>query len=159
MHSQIESIFDEAENRYLNPEELGVLSQYVQSLPGRLETYRQLRDRELDIMQQIADQLQAQMPQEKVEALERSIKNALLMLRHCGMAMLLDDEVMVRERLLSWLSKTIQVYNTREIDAKLYQLLNQKLSQVFTPQQMSLLNPVLTLAQNELLKQVPASAA
>jgi hypothetical protein len=158
MHQQLESLFDEAESRYLKPEELGVLSQYVDSLPQRLETYRLLRDQELDLMQQVADQLQTAMPQEKTETLERSIKYALLMLRYCAMAMLLNDNSFVQNRLLSWLTRTVQTYNTQTVDMALYRLLNQRLSQVLTPQQLSLLKPPLALAQSTLLSQAKAEA-
>jgi hypothetical protein len=156
MHQQLESLFDEAENRYLKPEELGVLSQYVDSLPQRLETYRQLRDQELALMQQVADQLQAAMPQESIETLERSIKNALLVLRYCAMAMLLNDTSFVQNRLLNWLSRTVQTYNTQAVDMALYRLLNQRLTQVFNPQQLSLLKPSLALAQSTLLSAAKA---
>lgn len=156
MHPQLETIFDEAENRYLKPEELNILGRYVDSLPERLEAYRNLRDRELNIMQAVADQLQLELPQHKVEVLERSIKNALLILRCCAMGMLLNDEDLVKERLLGWLSQTIQVYDTRAVDAVLYRLLNQRLKQALNSKQLSLLNPMLLLAQTAL--QQPADA-
>jgi hypothetical protein len=156
MHPQLETIFDEAENRYLKPEELNLLGEYVDSLPERLEAYRSLRDRELKIMQSVADQLQLELPQENVEMLERSIKNALLMLRYCAMGMLLNDEAFVQERLLGWLSQTVQVYDTRSVDAVLYRLLNQRLKQALNPRHLALLGAMLLLAQNTL--QQPASA-
>jgi hypothetical protein len=156
MHPQLEEIFDEAENRYLKPEELQLITQYVGSLPERLETYRTLRDRELEVMQWVADQLQAEMPQEKVENLERSLKNGLLMLRYCSMGMLLNDETFVKERLISWVSQTVKVYNTQAIDTVLYRLLNQQLSQVLSSKQISYLAPLLKLAQNALLLQTAA---
>ena len=151
MHPQIDQIFDNAETRYLKPEELQCVTQYVESLPERLEIYRQLRDRELEMMQAVADQLQAQMPQEKQDNLERCIKNALLMLRHCSMAMLLNDESLVKDRFLSWVSQGVKVYNTEKIDTLLHRLLNQQLKQSLSPSQMSLLAPMLTLAQTALL--------
>jgi hypothetical protein len=157
MHPQIEAILDEAENRYLNSEELGLINQYVNSLPTRIETYRSLRDRELEIMQQVADQLQMAMPQEKTENLERSLKNALLLLRYCAMGMLFNDESFVRERLLDWLSATMSFYNTQAIDTTLYRLLNQQLSQTL-PTHISLLNPMLTMAQTALQKSAATPA-
>lgn len=66
MPPQLEAIFDDAESRYLKPNELQLLSQYVDSLPVRLSAYRTLRDRELEVMQLVADQLQAQLPNEKL---------------------------------------------------------------------------------------------
>ena len=159
MHPQIESIFDEAENRYLKPEELSFLGQYVDSLPERLGTYRLIRDHELEIMQAVADQLQVEMPDEKVEHLERSIKNALLMLRCCAMGMLLNDEVLVRERLINWLGQTMKIYNTQALDSTLYRLLDQQLNQVLNPKQMMLINAMLTLAQDALLGQETLTAS
>ncbi|NJO43263.1 MAG: hypothetical protein HC769_27975 [Cyanobacteria bacterium CRU_2_1] len=153
MHPQITEIFNDAENRYLKPEELRFVTQYVSSLPERLDAYRNLRDRELEIMQWVADQLQAQMPQEKVETLERCIKNALLMLRYCAMGMLLNDEAFVKDRFLSWVSQTVKVYNTEAIDAALYHLLNQRLNQTLGSKSMSLLQPILSMVQNTLVPQ------
>ncbi|MCL6433585.1 MAG: hypothetical protein K6T90_05100 [Leptolyngbyaceae cyanobacterium HOT.MB2.61] len=158
MHPQIEAIFDEAENRYLTPDELGLISQYVDSLPERLEAYRTLRDRELEVMQRVADQLQAAMPQEDVKNLERSIKNALLLLRYCAMGMLLDDESFVKDRLLGWLQGTLSSYNIQAIDSTLYRLLNQQLSQTLSASQLNLFTPILTMAQNSLLQNTPALA-
>ncbi|HEY9641872.1 MAG TPA: hypothetical protein V6C57_15400 [Coleofasciculaceae cyanobacterium] len=157
MHPQIEAIFDDADSRYLKVEELRLVAQYVGSMPARLTAYRSLRDHELDTMQWVADQLQAEMPHEKPENLERSLKNALLMLRHCGMAMLLNEEAIVRERFLSWVMPMVEVYNTQDIDSRLYQLLNQRLDQVLG-KHMVLLSPMLLMAQNFLLPQ-PAELA
>lgn len=153
MHPQIEAIFDDAETRYLKPEELRFVTQYVESLPQRLDIYRNLRDQELEVMQWVADQLQAQLPQEEQELLERSLKNALLMLRYCSMGMLLNDEVFVRERFLNWVSQSAKIYNTETIDKHLYRLLNQQLSRVLGSKQMNVLSPMLTMAQTALLPQ------
>lgn len=150
MHPQIDAIFDDAENRYLKPEELKIISQYVESLPERLEVYRKLRDQEIEIMQWVADQLQAAMPQEKPERLERGIKNALLMLRYCAMSMLLNDGNLIQERYVAWITEVNQVYNTDAIDRALNQYLNQRLNQVLGAKAMSLLKPMLALAQGEL---------
>lgn len=159
MHPRVETIFDEAENRYLNPEELGVLSQYVDSLPARLELYRAMRDNEIAIMQAVADQLQAEFPNEKIESLERSIKNALLVLRYSAMGMLLNDETFITKQLLNWLQKTVQAYNTLAVDTALYRLLDQQLQQQFGPQQLVFLHPMLDAAKQALLGQEDLSAS
>ncbi|HEY9617984.1 MAG TPA: phycobilisome protein [Microcoleaceae cyanobacterium] len=159
MHPQIEALFDEAENRYLKPEELNLISQYVTSLPARLEAYRALRDQELAIMQQVADQLQAAMPQEQVEQLERCIKNAMLMLRYCAMGMLLHDPSFVKDRLVGWVSHAMTAFHTQEIDATLYRLLNQQLEASLDPKYLSLLQPQLNLAQGLLQQQQQAATA
>jgi hypothetical protein len=152
MHPQIEALFDEAETRYLKPEELTLINQYVGSLPARLDVYRTVRDRELEVMQWVADQLQTQLPQESVEALERSLKNALLVLRYCAMGMLLDDEAFVQTRLLRWMTETLKAYDTRAIDEMLYRLLNQRLVQTLSQKQASLFIPQLQKAEIAVLQ-------
>lgn len=158
MHPQIETIFDEAEQRYLKTEELSLINQYVDSLPVRLDTYQTLRDRELEIMQQVADQLEAAMPQEAVERLEQSLKHALSMLRYAAMGMLLNDESFVQERLLDWLTKTISIHDTQAIDATLFRLLDQRLKQTLTPIQLDLISPQIAKVQSA-LQQSPDLAA
>lgn len=158
MHPQIETLFDEAESRYLKPEELGLLNQYVDSLPARLTAYHTLRDRELDIMQPVADQLQKELPQEKIENLERAIKNALLTLRYCAMGMLLNDEAFVRDRLISWLGGTMSLYNNQSINTVLYRLVHQRLTEVLSGQAISLLTPHLSAAQTLLYELTPQTA-
>jgi hypothetical protein len=159
MHPQIEALFDEAENRYLKAEELSLMSEYVGSLPARMDTYRMVRDRELEVMQWVADQLQTAMPQENMETLERCIKNALLVLRYCAMGMLLNNDSFVKEKLQGWFTGMIKVYNTQEVDITLYRLLNQRLSQTINPQQLELLAPQLRVAETLLLQDaiVPVS--
>lgn len=153
MHPQIASVFDEAEHRYLKLEELKLISQYVASMPDRLDTYRNLRDRELEIMQPVVDQLEAELPQESEETLERSIKNALLMLRCCALSLLLNDEALVQRRFLTWVGPLAKVHDTKAIDARLYKLLNQQLAKVLNAKQMGYLSPSLALAQEALLSQ------
>lgn len=159
MHPQIEALFDEAESRYLKPEELGLLNEYVSSLPTRLMAYRTLRDRELEVMQPVADQLQREMPQEKIENLERAIKNALLTLRYCAMGMLLNDETFVKERLAGWLGGTMSLYNSQAINTTLYRHIHQRLSEVLGGQATSLLTPHLLIAQTLLHESTPQSVA
>ncbi len=156
MNSKIATLFDNVETRYLQPEELTMVGQYVESIPVRLDAYRTLRDRELELMQQVADQIQKEMPDARVEDLERSIKNGLLLLRCCAMGMLLNDDTFVQERLLSWLNETLAIYNTKQIDLALHRLLNQRLSQTLTPKQINLLGPHIKKAQTLLLQPTAA---
>jgi hypothetical protein len=158
MHPQIESVFDEAERRYLKSEELGVIGQYVDSLPERLALYRQLRDSEIDLMQRVADQLQTEVGNQPEVLMERSIKSAILVLRYSALGMLLNDETLVKDRLISWLKDTAAAYTSETVDATLYRLLNQKLNQTLSSQQMQLLKPMLALAQETLVGQVEANS-
>ncbi len=141
MHSPLDGIFDEAENRYLKPEELQTIGHYVASIAERMSAYRALRDRELEVIQQAADQVQLEMPSIETAELERTIKNGMLTLRHCGMAMLLDDPSFVQKRLLNWLKDSIELHQTQGADAAFFELMKQQLQLSLNAQQMALLEP------------------
>ncbi|MDB9517941.1 hypothetical protein PN466_13385 [Roseofilum reptotaenium CS-1145] len=152
MNTDLETLFAEAENRYLKPEELKGLTEYVESLPQRLETYSQIREKEVEIMQAVADQLPQYFPNSSVEDMERSIKNAMLMLRYCAMAMLINNDKLVQDRFVDWLSQSMAMYETQDLDKALYKLLNQQLMKSLKPEQIKLIKSPLILAQTQLLK-------
>ncbi|MCU0551338.1 MAG: hypothetical protein MUC48_18475 [Leptolyngbya sp. Prado105] len=145
MQSPFDSVFDEAENRYLQPEELKAIGQYVASISERMSAYRALRDHEIDLMQQAADQMQLEMPSIETIALERTVKNGMLALRHCAMAMLLNDADYVQKRLLSWLRDSIELHKDQGTDAVFFNLMKQQLRLSLNAQQMALLDPFLSL--------------
>jgi hypothetical protein len=154
MQPIIDQIFDEADGHFLKNEELSEINRYVKSLPDRITAYRMLRDREIEIMQKAADRLESEFPDESTAQLERSITNALLLLRHAAMAMLMNDERFLKERLLDWLAESIQIHGTLALDTALQRLLSQQLERGMSPQHMSLLNPFLQKAQAAIVPQV-----
>ena len=147
MNPKLEGLFDEPENRYLKPEELSVLSQFISSLPERINFYRRLRNEELTLMQPVADALSRQLPQESEEKLKRGLQNAILMMRYAAMAMLADDPTLVTQRLESWLPYMAEAYDTTTIDQTLYQLIREQLASRFSGEQMMLITPGLDAAE------------
>lgn len=147
MNSKLEALFNEPEKRYLNSEELSALSQYVSSVPERLNVYRQLRDKEVQLLQPIVDAAQQQLPDVAEAVLERSVQNMMLIVRYAAMAMLVDDLDFMDRRLRGWLPEMVKAFGTQAVNQTLFELLNQKLAQSFSPQQLNLLKPNLDRAQ------------
>lgn len=145
---QIAALSEDVTNRYLNDVQLEELRQYVHSLSDRLATYCTVRDYELQVMQIVANQLQSELPQVKIELLERCLKNALFTLRCCAMAMLLNDASRVEQHLLNWLNPIVEAFRTEAIDSRLYSILQEQLASIFSPKQLSLFMPLLALVQN-----------
>lgn len=150
MTFKLDTLFDSPDKQYLDANDLSTLSQYVSSIPERMAVYRTLRDQEIAIVQPIADALvqQAGHPEPLVE---RSVRNGLMVLRYAAMAMLLDDESFVEERLQGWLPEMVKAYETQAVDQQLFQLLHKQLSKVFSPAQLGLLKPSLEKAQSLML--------
>lgn len=147
MNPKLEALFDEPEKAYLTTDELNALSQFVSSLPERVNFYQRLRNEEVTLMQAIADSLQQQFPQESEEKLKRSLQSGILMVRYVAMAMLTDDLDMVTKRLETWLPEIVEAYDTKVIDIALYQLIKAQLASRFSPAQMALLSPGIDIAE------------
>lgn len=151
MIPKIQELINQAQDRYLASDELGLMESYVSSLPDRLKLYKLIRDREIDILQSVADQVPSELPNVTVEDLELGIKNLVLVLRYSSMAMLLNDENFLKERLLSWLEGIMSMRDLRRLNDTLYKLLNQILKQQFSPSQLALIQPLITAAQVTLI--------
>jgi hypothetical protein len=151
MIPKIQDLINQAQDRYLAVDELGLMESYVNSLPDRLKLYKQLRDREIDLLQAVADQVSVELPNVSDAELEAGIKNLILVLRYCSMSMLLNDENFLKERLLNWLEGIMSMRDMRRLNETLYKLLNQGLRQQFSPAQLALIQPLITSAQVTLI--------
>lgn len=134
------------ERSYLTPQEIGSLGRYVSSLSDRIRAYRQLREWEINLIQELVDRLPVTV-QKNTEALEQSIKQTILILRYAALGMLVDDVNLGRRRLKQWLPTMVEVYQTRPIDVLLHRSLNQQLPRLLTDSQFALLQPALESAQ------------
>lgn len=151
MDTKIKDLIEQAQERYLRSDELGLLEAYVRSLPERLKLYQLLRDRELEILQSVADQVEGEIPSAEVANIESGLKNLLLVMRYCAMSMLLNDENFLKQRLLNWLEQIMAQRDLRRINEALYKLLNQVLRQELSSSQLALLQPLITAAQVTLI--------
>ncbi len=151
MMPKIQELISQAQDRYLASDELGLMESYVSSLPDRLMLYKQIRDREINILQAVADQVPTELPSVTDEELETGIKNLILVLRYSSMAMLLNDENFLKQRLLNWLEGIMSMRDMRRLNEILYKLLNQGLRQQFSPAQLALIQPLITAAQVTLI--------
>lgn len=151
MIPKIQELINQAQDRYLASDELGLMESYVSSLPDRLKLYKLIRDREIDILQTVADQVTSELPNVTVEDLENGIKNLILVVRYCSMAMLLNDEGFLKQRLLDWLEGIMSMRDMRRLNETLYKLLNQVMRQQLSPAQLALIQPLITAAQVTLI--------
>jgi methanogenic corrinoid protein MtbC1 len=151
MNIEIEELIERAQDRYLEAEELDALEAYVQSLPERIELYKLLRDREVDIMQAVAERTEAELPKVAEEDLERGIKNLLLVVRYCAMGMLLNNEEFIQIRLLKWLEQIVSQFDMRNLNETLYKSLNQVLKEELSDEQLGLIQTTITSAQVNLI--------
>lgn len=152
MHAEIKTLLYNAEDHYLKSLDIQLFQHHAQSLSLRLETYELLREQELAIFQAVADQLLETFPQEKQATLEQVLKHWLSVLRYCAMAMLLNDQEFLQQRLLEWLADMVQARQMQAIETSLYQSLQSRLQELLSDQQLALLQPFLAQAEASLLE-------
>lgn len=143
MKPVIEALFHDAEICYLKSDEIVEVSQYMSSLKERTRLYRTIRDEEITWMQPIADELEQCFPTEQIDRLENSLRNAMLSMRHCAMAMLMDDPTYLEVHFLTWFQESIEIHGTSDLDNHIHSALRKQISQVLNASQMSLLTPFL----------------
>jgi hypothetical protein len=151
MHSDIQNLFYQAEDHYLQSQELKLFKHHADSLAQRLETYKHLRDREIDIFQPVSDRLSNTFPEVKQEILIRALKHWLAVMRYCAMAMLLNNSEFLQHRLLEWLSPQIEAHQLENIESKLYEFLQISLQRILSREQLALIQPFLSQAEKTLL--------
>ncbi|MFM2429733.1 MAG: hypothetical protein RLZZ511_946 [Cyanobacteriota bacterium] len=162
MNSEFRSIVQTAEDHYLNADELAQFRLQLVNVPQRLETYELLRERELEVFQAVADQLQAAFPRLDEALLNRALQYGIAILRYGAMAMLMGDDQYFQQRLLSWIPRQVRAYDLVAVEDQLLDLLNLHLSKRITPSQLSLMLPYFDQAKLSFLVpsiETPASAA
>ncbi|MBT9316128.1 globin family protein [Leptothoe spongobia] len=131
---------------YITAQQMSILSQYVGSLADRIRAYRQIREWEINLIQELVDRLPVE-AKKNTSALEQSIKQTILILRYAALGMLVDDTHLGRRRLEDWLPTMVEVYQTQAVDTLLHRSLNQQLPRLLTDSQFSMLKPPLEAAQ------------
>ncbi len=147
MSTKIQEMIDKAQDRYLGADELGLLEDYVQSLPERRSLYRMIRDREVELLQNVADRVPQELPNVQDTDVEAAIKDLILVLRYAAMAMLMNDESFLKERLLKWLGELAGMRDLRRLNEAMYKILQQVLKEHLSPTQVGLIQPLITMAQ------------
>lgn len=151
MSSDINSLLTQAENRYLKPEELEEFQRHTSSLAQRLKLYGFLRDREAAIFEPVAEKLQTAFPEAQQPLVEKSLQHWILIMRHCAMAMLLDDTDYLKNNVLDWLRGFVKTRQSQAIEAKIHELLVAVLKEMLSPKAMIYLEENLNLAKETLL--------
>ncbi|MEB3882902.1 phycobilisome protein [Lyngbya sp. CCY1209] len=151
MQSDVNSLLVQAENRYLKPEELQEFKRHASTMAQRLKIYEFLRDREAAIFEPILKQVQAGVPEERLPILEQSLQRWILILRHCAMAMLLDDADALENNLLGWLKGLVATHHSQDIETQIHQLLLARLQELLSPKAIKYLQPSLDRAKEILL--------
>lgn len=142
MHEDIKALALEAEMRYLKSTEIDTLQSHVGQLKDRLAVYKKLRDYEVTLFEKIL--VSIQIPEdspEDVARLEQAIVECASALRYGAMAMLLNSPEFLQRRLLEFCIPMVEGQGSNQFTQKIYQLLNTKLREILSVEDMAYLSP------------------
>jgi hypothetical protein len=155
MNSKIGAIVHQSEGRYLHPDEMQFLQEYVDALPHRIAIYRSLQAKENALLDRVITKFQPMVPnltrQHGSLAWERCRRDLAQVWRYASLAMLLQDEDFLRDKLLYWLETILKSLKMRDECKPAYKLLLESLQFVLTEAESKLIRPYLLLAQSMLV--------
>jgi Phycobilisome protein len=150
MYPVFQELIHQAESEYLNSNEIELLKGEVSTFKQRIHLYKTIRDKEISMFQEIADQLVLDMSEKDPRNIENCLRQWLLIMRYCAMAMLINNPEFLERRLLEWLIDIVEVEETQAISNSLYSLLMGKLNKLVSDQQVTYIEPFLSQAKEYL---------
>ncbi len=155
MNSLVMDLIQSTEGRYLRPDELQRLREYVEGIPKRVRIYQVLQSKEDEMVERVMEKFQAMAPnlsrRHGILAWERCRRDLKMVWRYCCMALLLNDEDYLRDKLLYWLETILKAFKMRDECQLAYKLMLDLLSAVFSPEESEMMRPYLLLAKTMLV--------
>ncbi|MGQ9838628.1 MAG: hypothetical protein ACUVRV_11875 [Cyanobacteriota bacterium] len=151
MVSALEQMLIAAEARYLKPDELNQLKSHILGWPKRQHVYRILREKEGQIVSRTLNALKQEMPSLSGQVLDLCQRHLLLVLRHSAMAMLLQDEELLKERLIEWIEEEVRLYGLQSVYEIAYRIFQQELKDHLALGELEFIRPWVTQVQVALL--------
>ena len=146
----------ETDGQYATDEQLSFIDRYIESLPLRLETYKNMRDQEKEIVTQMQDKLYEKNVDVFINNTASRAKafcrrDTSLVLRYSACAMLTDDYDRLRESLLLWQRTIMLAFKMEECNRIMFsELMPVIVASLLSEEEFKLIEPALQLNENVL---------
>jgi Phycobilisome protein len=135
----------EADGRYLDPQELFPLEQYLQSYSTRLTTYQQLRDQSDKLVLAALRKLAQAHPDLIQTHGQRCKYDMTEVLRYIALSILRDDEVFFKEQMMSWLDTILLAHKRTSQCTTAYRYLQEAINATLPAASGTLIRPYLDI--------------
>jgi hypothetical protein len=157
MNTRLETIFSDAEGRYLQGAEERALLDYAESVPSRLAATKAVEAAEDTIIDETLAEIWSRHPDfehKHPAAKDRARRDITLVLRYAALAMLRNDETLLTERLLYWLATILAAQNMTTVVDTAYRTLALRTEANIAPEHTARMAPYLKLAHGILTQSV-----
>ncbi|MCS6959298.1 MAG: phycobilisome protein [Pseudanabaenaceae cyanobacterium SKYGB_i_bin29] len=142
-----EEVLKVADGKYAQPEDLRMIDRAVSTWEQRKQVYHLLEQKENEIVQMAAQLMQKtdrfqHHPMDKL-GVERCQRDMVMGLRACALAMLLQDEYLLKDRVLYWQRN---VFLAMQLSYQGYKCLLQAVKSLLPESQAAFIAPYLQIA-------------
>jgi hypothetical protein len=156
MLTLLENVLDRADGSYITPEDLQTLDRSIASWQQRRQTYDLIQTKENVIIEQVMHQIQATAPEVAskltVDGGNKCNRDMALVLRYCATAMLLQDEELLKDRLLYWMQNIMLALKNQRVNEFVYRSLQNSVRDNLPKENADLLLPYIAIAHQWLSK-------
>ncbi|MBD2315991.1 MULTISPECIES: globin family protein [Cyanophyceae] len=150
MLTLLENVLDRADGSYITPEDLRILDGAIASWQQRRQTYDLLQTKENVILEQVMQQIINTAPdvaaKVTVDGGNKCNRDMALVLRYCATAMLLQDEELLKDRLLYWMQNIMLALKNQRVNDFVYRSLQKSVQANLPKENADLLLPYLAIA-------------
>lgn len=150
MLTLLEDVLDRADGSYITPEDLRTLDRAIASWQQRRQTYDLVQAKENAILAQVMQQIQATAPdvaaKVNFDGGNKCNRDMALVLRYCATAMLLQDEELLKDRLLYWMQNIMVALKNQRVNDFVYRSLQKSVQEHLPPENADLLLPYIAIA-------------
>jgi len=150
MITLLENVVERSDGSYISSQDLLTLDRSIASWQMKREVYDLVQTQENEIIDRVLINFQEQLPalaqQLSEDILNKCRRDLTLVLRYCAMAMLFQDEELLKDRLLSWMQNIMRALRHQKINNCVYQLLQQEVQEKLPQEQANLMLPYLKIA-------------
>jgi tRNA A37 N6-isopentenylltransferase MiaA len=150
MLTLLENVLDRADGSYITPDDLRTLDGAIASWQQRRQTYDLIQAKENSILEQMMRQVQTAAPDMAAkmspDGVNKCNRDMALVLRYCATAMLLQDEELLKDRLLYWMQNIMIALQKQRVNDVLYRALRKSVQENLPKENADLLSPYLAIA-------------
>jgi hypothetical protein len=156
MNSRFESMFSDAEGRYLSADEVQRMTTYIETLGSRIAAMKAIEAVEDKIVEEVIEEVwrkHADFERRHVDAREKAKRDITLALRYCALAMVRDDDSFLTDKLLYWMRTILQAFHFGQVIDTTYRSLLMRSQANLDARHFRLVEPYLKLTHQILTQE------
>lgn len=149
MITLLENLIEQSDGSYIQSQDLDVVEKIIHTWGDRRRAYQNIQAREGDIVEKTLARFREEneiLVRSAPDTILKKCKNDLtLVLRNCAMAMLLQDEELLKDRFLIWMQNIMRALRNQKYNVHIYQIIQDIVMEELPQEEAVLVLPYLRM--------------